>query len=460
MRSARRLLLSRRLAVAVMAVTAALLVLASFAPDPAEPSFEELRRRAPVRARLLERLEPRRLTTSPAFLVLPAYIALAVAASMWQRTSARLRSRRGPEALERFAVRRTLALPEAPGDAAGRVREALRAAGFRGSRAEGAEIHGGRGALGFAGSMVFHAGLLATLAGIGLTAAGRFTGEVVLTEGFSVALGPATVRAAVPPDGAARLRGLTIAVSDVSVEFAPQARQAVPDSRTGMTEVSAVLDARRDDAPPARLFLSVNAPASVEGHQLSIHRYGYAPEIRATDPGGQVRADAVAVLQVIPPGTEDAIPLDGGGELRLRFYPDWAPRGAEPASRSPLPVRPVLAWRWMRDGREFASGVVPRGGEAEVAGHRVAFPSLRYWLELLVSRDPGLPWFAVGALLAIAGLAVRFGWHEQAWRATLRPSGEGTRLDLVVSARYFPALLQERAERIERALGAAEERAA
>lgn len=442
-----------------MAVTAALLVLASFAPDPGEPSFEDLRRRAPLRARLLERLEPRRLTTSPAFLVLPGYIALAVAASMWQRTAARLRSRRGPADVERFAARRTITLPEPPDAAAERVREALKAAGFPRPRA-GGELHGERGALGFAGSMAFHAGLLATLAGVGLTAVGRFGGEVVLTEGFPVRLGPATVRAAVPPEGAARLRGLTVAVKDVSVEFAPQARQAVPDSRTGLTEVSAVLEAERDGVPRERLFLSVNAPATIDAHQLSIHRYGFAPELRVVDPEGRVRADAVAVLQVIPPGTEDAVPLGGGDELRLRFYPDWAPRGSEPASRSPIPVQPVLAWRWLRDGREVASGIVPRGGEAEVAGHRVAFPSLRYWLELLVSRDPGLPWFALGAFLAIGGLAVRFTWHEQAWRATLRPHGERTRLDLVLSARYFPALLEERAERVARALEKAEERAA
>lgn len=436
-----------------MSATAVLLALASFAPDPGEPRFEELRRRAPARAWILERLEPRRFTTSPAFLALPGYIALSVAASMWQRASARLRTRRAPPEIERFAVRRTMTLGEAPGPAAERVRDAVRSAGFPRASAAGGELHGRRGALGFLGSMAFHAGLLATMVGIGLSAVGRFSGEVVLTEGFPVRLGPATVRAATPPDGAARLGGTTVAIRSVSVEFAPEVRQALPDSRTGMVDVSAVLDAERDGASPGRFFLSVNAPASLDGHQLSIHRYGFAPEIRATDPEGRVRTDAVAVLQVIPPGAEDAVALDGGGELRLRFYPDWAPRGAEPASRSPLPVRPVLAWRWMQGGREVASGLVPRGGAAEAGGYRIAFPSLRYWLELLVSRDPGLPWFTLGALLGVGGLALRFGWHEQSWRATLRPDGAGTRLELVLSARYFPALLEERAERVARALG-------
>jgi cytochrome c biogenesis protein ResB len=87
-----------------------------------------------------------------------------------------------------------------------------------------------------------------------------------------------------------------------------------------------------------------------------------------------------------------------------------------------------------------------------VNGYRVAFDDLALWADFLVGRDPGLPWFAAGALLGILGLVARFARSEQAWQVALRAAGEGADVDVTISARYFPALLEERAERIAAAL--------
>jgi hypothetical protein len=88
-------------------------------------------------------------------------------------------------------------------------------------------------------------------------------------------------------------------------------------------------------------------------------------------------------------------------------------------------------------------------------GHTLclAFPRFAYWADFLVGRDPGEPWFALGSLLGVAGLALRLARHEQSWSAELAPAAEGTEVRLTLSARYFPALLRERADRIASLLG-------
>jgi cytochrome c biogenesis protein ResB len=443
-----RVLLSRRLAILAMLAMAGLLALSSTVSEADPERLEAARALRPIRVWIVERLRPYELTHSPLFAVFPLFIAASVLASIAQRIRGHLAGRRrsDPAPLERFRARRVVEVPLTPEGAAAALAAAVRRAGFARARGGGLARHGDRGSLGFWGSMCFHAGILVTLAGVSLGSAARFDGEIVITEGFPVDVAPQRMLSAIPPERMGALAGTRLAVSDVSAEFRRE---------TQLTDVSALLHVARPGEPERSELVSVNLPVAVEGYQLSLHRYGFAPEIVARDPGGRVRAEAVAAVRVLPPGREDEIPLEGGGALRLRLYPDYEDRGGEPASRSARPLHPVLAFRWIEGGVERAAGLVERAAEIDVQGYRVAFPALRYWADFIVGKDPGLPWFALGALLCIAGLAVRFTWHEQAWRATFLPAGSGTRIDLTLSVRYFPALLEDRAERIARALGEA-----
>ncbi len=432
MRTLQRLLLSRRNAVAAMGLLAFLLALAAAAPDG--EALEALRERRPRVAWALERLRPAEVARSPVFLAITAYVAAAVLASMVSRIRTRRRTASATQ-LERFVERRTVHLPHDLLESERRVGAALRRAGL------------GRGALaggrrdGFWGSMVFHAGLIVTLVGIALSAFGRFGGEVVLVEGFPVEVSPRTFLRASPPGGLAPLRGARLSVSDVSATY---------DGGTRLVDVSAVVAAELPGRSPERRFVSVNVPVDLGEFQLTLHAYGFAPEIAAVDPSGRTRVAGVAALRVLPPGTEDALVLDGGGVLRLRFYPDRSAVGGASAGASAVPLRPVLAFRWYERGALVAEGHVESGGEAVVGGYRVAFPRLGYWADLIVGRDPGLPWFVLGCTLGVFGLAVRFGRHEQSWSAELQSVADGTEVRLTLSARYFPALLRDRADRVAR----------
>src|SRR5512141_1713463 len=97
---------------------------------------------------------------------------------------------------------------------------------------------------------------------------------------------------------------------------------------------------------------------------------------------------------------------------------------------------------------EAAGGSVARGERLAVGALRIAFPSLAYWADFVVSRDPGLGWIAAGSGLIALGLAVRFLLHPEAVRVTVARTAGGARLELTLSAQYFPALAEQRAESI------------
>lgn len=431
-----RLLLSRLVAVGAIGLLAGLFAISSFVPD--RDGRDEIRTRRPALANVFDGLAPERLAQSPLVLGLTSFVALGVAASIVTRIRARVRSAGPKEAeQERFRAEIEVVVPESGEAAWARVREVLRANGFRaGDRPEGAS-----GSTGFWGSMAFHAGLLVLLGGIVASALGRFHGEIVLTETAPVRVSADTMLFAVPVEKIGALAGTVLEVEDVLASYR---------SGTHLTDVSAVLAYQTPGGGAGRRFVSVNVPVDVGEHQVALHRYGFAPVITATRPDGTAALDGVAVLRVLPPGTEDSLVIDAGGVLRVRFYPDFAGGSGPPASRTLDPVRPVLAWRWYERGELVASGEVARGERQVVNGYELAFPELLRWASFVVGRDPGIPWFAAGAFLSIAGLAARLAGHERAWRAELTPAGERTRVRLTLSARYFPALLREKAERMAR----------
>jgi hypothetical protein len=445
-----RLLLSRTLAIALMVALAAILALASLVPDDLAPARrEELRRARPAALFLAEALRPGSLTRSPGFVALAALVFASTAASTVDRARRELARRRAgrPPGLERFRAARVVTLPAPPSEALAAARRALpRGAWTVLDEGEGA-LRASRGGAGFLGSLAFHAGILVTLAGITASALTRASGELMLVEGFPVGLGRGAVVHESPPGAFAPLAGTEVAIRDFSAEY---------QGAFTATDVSAVFEARRPGAPPREEVVRVNQGTWLDDAQLTLHRYGFAPGLAVRAGDGQVLAEGVAILTVLPPGTEDGLPLADGSELRLRLFPDYVPRrDGSPASRSALPEAPVLEVRRVVGGREVGRGLVARGAEAAVGGVTVRFDDVRYWAEFLVGRDRGLWAFGAGCLLVAAGLAVRFGFDPRAVRIAAAPAGGGSRLELVSSARWFPALNEERAERLAGLIAAA-----
>ncbi len=444
-----RSLLSRTTAVALMLAMAFFLALSSLIPEPdlAPERLAEARRSRPVAVFLVERLRPERVVRSPVFLGLAGWIFLATAWSVVDRIriEVRRRRRRPAPVPERFRAHGALEAAGAPDAVVAAVRDELCRRRYRveppGS--DGATVVATRGAGGFAGSIVFHVGILVVMVGVAVSARTRVNGEVMLVEGFPLALGPDTVVRATRPEALTPLLGATASVRDFT-----------PTYEGGFVPVdfAAILELRRAGKPPRAEVVRVNEGVSAEGFQLTLHRYGFAPELEVTGADGRRLAEGVAILRLIPPGTEDGLPLEDGTELVLALYPDHAARGGAPATRSMYPIAPVLAVRHLAGGDELARGLVARDGTAAIGSLRVSFRGLRYWADFMLGRDGGLWWIAAGGALVALGLGLRFLLDPQMVRAVASASDGGTHLDILVSARYFPALNAERARAIQERL--------
>ncbi len=440
------LLRSRRAAIAAMLTMAAVLALASLVPADLDPGrLATLRWRRPVLARIL-RLHPERVASSPLFLLLPGLVFASTAFSIWERVR-RERDRRGrPVALERFRATAELHLPGSARDASKEARLEARGSGYRlEGAADSLVCVVSRGGVGFAGSIVFHVGLLVVLTGVAVSTVTRTNAELLLAEGFPIALGPEAVLHPTRQGALERLRGTTVAMRDFTAEFA---RGFSP------VDFGAVLELTRAGAPPRAEVVRVNEPVWVNGFQLTLYRYGFAPELTVTGRGGRVLTEGAALLRVLPPGTEDGLALPGGDELQVALYPDHELRGAESTSRSLAPVNPVLRVRWLTGGTEVAHALLRPGETASLGTGRVTFANLRYWADFQLGRDLGLPWIALGSALIALGLALRFLFDPQVLRFEATELADGCRLEIVATSRYFPALNEDRAERLRARLAA------
>lgn len=444
-----RALASRRAAIAVMAGMAAVLGLASLVPEPdfADPKrLAELRARRPIVYWIGRNLRPQEIVRSPAFLGLPSLLFVGVSASIVERLRAHLR--RGDRAVVvwHFRVERTFTLAAGLGDVASLLAERLREARYGLQAAGPHRLEGARGRLGFWGSIGFHVGLLCVLVGVVASGLTRLNGEILLTEGFPAPLAASSLFSV---SGAGRfpdLPGHSLAIRDFVADYSPQGTPV---------DFALILSVLRGGTTLAEQQVRVNQAFRWGGLQLTLQRYGFAPEILARDPAGSTAVEAVSVLQLLPPGREDAVPLENGGSLGVRLFPDFATIQGVPASRSLQPVRPVLFFEW-RDGagRALAQGRVALSDVTRAGGYSVALPSLRYWAGFVVARDEGLVFFAVGSLLGSLGVALRFAFPDQSIRLEWEPaSSAGVTVRLLASSRFFPALHEEQVDRLVARIG-------
>lgn len=444
----RRFLLSRDAAIAVMVLMAGLLALGNLPSQLIEPQdLPAFEADHPTLTWLADRLSPERLARSPWFLVLPAYLVGGISLSVVSRARA-LRRQGVGRGQQRFRCERVALVPLPAASASERVREALERGGFEwdepaGPDGDPRELRAARGRVGTAGSLAFHVGLLLLVVGGMLSLLTRTGGELLLAEGFPKPFTPASFLTLSGAERFPDTGGTRVSVRDFVAEYS---RQGTP------VDYSVLLTLERE-GDRREFLLRVNQAAWWEGLQLTLHRYGFAPELVARDPRGQVVLDAVGVLRLLPPGTEDTLPLADGGRLAVRLYPDFSTADGEPGTRSLEPKRPVILFRWLDpDGREVGAGSVELGAAARVAGREVAFPSLRAWGGFLVGRDLGLWVFAAAALFGTVGLVLRLSFPDQTIAASWEPEGTHTRVTLRASTRFFPALFEERIGALARQL--------
>jgi cytochrome c biogenesis protein ResB len=390
------------------------------------------------------RTVPATFLGAPALVALPALLAAALSWNVGARLRTR-RARRPRPAATFYAQLEWTAADDVAGEAE-RLARLLRRGGYRVVReaAGGAvSLCGRRGDVGFWGSIGFHLAVALAAVAVTLTTAAQRNGAVTLVEGVETRLDdPAATRVD-------RRGPLAAPLPPVPLELTGFAARFVDDRFP--VEYRAEIRAR-DGAAARSATIRVNDPVVVAGHRLTLQRYGIAPVLDVRTRAGETVVRAPVLLSVLEGKSDDFVLPGEGAWLRARYLGDLVDDGlGHASSRSDEPRNPALLLTPLSADRAHPAGptlLLRRGEAATIGAHRIEFPELRHWVELGVDRDPGMPVLVVAAVLACAGLALRFWDHEREVRLRIAPEGRGARVAAASRSRYFPALTRLALERL------------
>jgi cytochrome c biogenesis protein len=426
---------SKRFAVYLLLVMVVLLFVSTFFPSEftlTEREWMEFAQRNPTGHWLATRLATPGLVKNPVFMLLSLFLFSSTLACTVQRVRTWLRLRKSEFEKEKaFSFTREAVSEEEAGTLREGLANSLSEKGWE-VQSEGDMLSAQKGfRLGFWGSVVFHAGLLVCLIAVPVTGLTVFRGELVLTEGTTVPLNEEVVGF----DGAdaSALPATPITVYDLRGEYAEGKYKVDFGGRMRLGEW---------DVP-----FWVNKPVDYRGYQIGIYEFGNSPGVEI-EKGGRTIFDYFLNLRSPAEGDYFDMP---GEELQLfvLFFPDFKREGTVLKTMSKEPNNPVLLVKFLKDGAPLHRGLLIRPGEDEVFGeYTVRFTELRNWVNLIVVRELGVPIIALGFLIGIPGLFVRFLSNERRIEFTFAGEGEETRITLRGYSRYYPAFLEREISRM------------
>lgn len=253
--------------------------------------------------------------------------------------------------------------------------------------------------IGFLGSITFHAGLLTIIIAGVVSMLTLFSGELLLAEGYPTPLGregflkiwrdPILMKRELPKGMVTLESYKSVYVGNSPVDH----------------EAKLILEM---DGAVRNEVVKVNNPLYLNGFQYTINRYGFSPGFVVQDDKGNTLLDAFINL-VIVEGDEDYFEIpETGAKIYVRFFPDFEMTKNGPVSKSRLPNNPVAAVKVKMGNQESKFRLLKKGEKAFVMGYNITFDDLKYWNHFLVNRDKGQPFLVFGVFLLTGGLIVRF----------------------------------------------------
>ena len=259
-----------------------------------------------------------------------------------------------------------------------------------------------RGAWGWRGSLLMHFGLLLLLvAGVasGLT---RFSGELVLSEGQTLADAPDSYTAVtqVPRFGSA-------------FSGAPLTLQKLEVTYEGSTIVDVVAHMSEGPQGPARA-VRVNEPFRAGGKAYLLSKSGHAVGLKVSE-GGDSLLDAIVNLGgVSARGNTDSVSVRPGLDVTMTVLPDGEAGTTAKVRQRLLLVDPVVEV----SAAGAKTPVVLRPGQsAQIGAVTVEIKGVEYWTQFLARSDRGLPIAYVAFAMILIGIIAR--WIDPEVRVAL-----------------------------------------
>ncbi len=395
------------------------------------------------------------------FVLILSLLFVSLAACLFPRTRAILRAlRQHPvqaRELEAFRHHAELQVRANPDDAAAGAERLLRRRRYRVAR-DGRGVAAEKGLLREGGSLLFHWAFFLLLVGVIVGKGTGFTGRAVVTEGQTWVDSL--------PNYAGEIRtgryfgggftGLGIHLLDFEdryrrngqpIDFVSRVRFTGADGRSLGTEE-----------------IRVNRPASVEGLRIFQEGFGWAPVVEASVEGARLWSSPIVMVRDDAPDGVPATAMPWRGAIKLtapepdvmvtlELWPDlrsfanlqltgrptpmlvefdpyirysvYVGRIVDPSLRSIDPVGLRRVGRGDLHAAGTSSFAVPAVGELALA-----FPELRHYSVLLVSRDVGIPLVLAAAILVLVGLLPALSVsRRKVWvRAEAAPGGSLVRV--------------------------------
>lgn len=254
------------------------------------------------------------------------------------------------------------------------------------------------------GSLLFHISLLLLLAGGLVSAATRFDGSILLTEGqnFRGARHSYLQFSAGPFRRESRIN-LSLTLTGAETEAGKgghltRERAYLTDEKTGV-----------------RHEVEVNRPKEHNGFTFTLGRTGFSPKlaIRGLASG---RAEFAAFVSLKTFGDarrreyRDFLELDcTDGRLVMALYPDAVRESGKYVSTGGEKGNPVLHMEWSdEEGHKVAEQDAALGTSVNQDGYSYHFAELRRWASFKVVDDPGYPIVVVALWLGLLSLLVRY----------------------------------------------------
>lgn len=343
-----------------------------------------------------------------------------------------------PRNLHRLSAHQTWTTTSAPEEVLAVARRQLRARRYRvvtDETAAGTSLSAERGYLREIGNLVFHVAIVVVLVGVAVGSLFGFRGTalVVAGNGFSN-----TVTQYDGYQGGALFDEQQLAPFSLKVDAFHVTYETSGEARGAARSFNARLTYSPEPGAPTRKYdLQVNHPLHVDGTEIHLSGYGYAPRFTVHDGSGKVAfSGPVPFLPQDGMFTSTGVVKAPDAEPKqLGFEGFFLPTAVVDPQRGPVSIFPdalnpsVFLTGYAGDlgldagiqqsvyelDKQGLTQLTANGGpwrQALQVGETAKLPgggSVRLdgytrWVNLQISRNPGAPIALVGAVLALAGL--------------------------------------------------------
>lgn len=199
-------------------------------------------------------------------------------------------------------------------------------------------------------------------------------------------------------------QGFEVLVNQVMLEFrgnkAPELDRAVLVIREKGLEVK-------------KFTLFFRDMVEYKGYKLRLGRRGFTPVLRVEDGSGVPMLNYLSLdVQPMPGGGENyrqkVFIRDLGREVDLWFFP--SPPDRLKRNLAYYVDRPQLELRYVDAGGGKQSKTIGLNQTIELGGKQVTLVDVKLWVELFISKSPGVNLVFLSFALALAGLLLYYGW--------------------------------------------------